>query len=173
MDVDDEAVGIGEEECGVLLEIVDVEDDARKARRDLRGADAGEEAVRDGEAFAGELGCEVCVVEIKINSVRVLDASCFELNLIAEVDGDASVGGGGPVTDASDESGRGRGGDGLEMSGLSRKRGAEQRREKCGGGAAEEDFPVRLHAADSLGLWALWGESIHTAGIESCTCAGG
>jgi len=162
VDIDNQAVGVGQEEGGILLEVVDVKDDAGEFWRDLRGADAGEEAsVSDGEAFAGELGREVRVVEVEINAVRVLHTGGFELDLAAKIDGDAGVGGGRPVADAGDERERRGSGDGFKMRrGLS-VRGCsadsgERRSEEDAASLAEHKFVQRTHTADSLGIDVLW-----------------
>lgn len=107
VDIDDEAVGIGKKESGILLEVADVEDDAGELGRDLRGTDAGEEAaIVDRESFAGEFRREARVVEIEVNAVGIFYAGGFKLDLIAEVNSDASVRGSRPVADAGDERAR-------------------------------------------------------------------
>ena len=159
VDINDEAVGVGQKKGGILLDVVDIEDDAREVRRDLCGTDAGKEAAfSDGETFAGEFRREMRVVEIEINAVGVLDAGGFELDLVAKVDGNTGVGGGRPVADAGDErSGRG-GGDRLEMRcGLGMRERATDASER----SSEEDAAERVctagaHADNSLGLRAAW-----------------
>ena len=177
VDIDNQAVGVGEQEGGILLDVVDIEDDAGELRRNLRGADAGEKAaLGDEETFAGEVGGKVRVVEIEVNAVRVLDASGFKLDraggipiaesFVSEIDGDAGVSGGGPVTDACDQRDGRSGGDWLEV-----RRGLGERRQAADSGErrSEDDAAERIctagaHAKDSLGLRRWEGEGNRGAG---------
>jgi len=103
VDVDDETVRIRQKEGRVLGDVVDVKNDAGDVGCGLRDTDALEKAfVGDGEGFADKVAGEMGAVEIEEDAVGRRDAGGFVLNLVAEIDGDAGVGGGGPVADAGD-----------------------------------------------------------------------
>jgi len=104
VDVDDEARRILQEECGVVGDAVDVEDDARGVGGGLRGADAGEEAVvGDFDGAAGEFGGEAGAGKVEEDAVGIGDARGLVANFLLKIDGDAGVVGRGPVTNAGDE----------------------------------------------------------------------
>ncbi len=103
MYINDEAVGIGQQESRVVGDVIDLEHDAHHAFLKLRDAHATQKTVGDLEGFADQGGSQLGIVQVEENPVRIGDATGLVLDFLLQIDGDAGVVRRGPVADSGDE----------------------------------------------------------------------
>src|SRR5712691_4174582 len=100
MYINDQPVGVGEEEGIVVRQIVDLEHDARPPGLKLRHPDLLQKAVVHFECLAYERRSQLGVIKIEEDSIWMVNALGFEFDFLLKVNGDSSVIGGCPVPDS-------------------------------------------------------------------------
>src|SRR5437870_173744 len=100
MYINDQPVGVGEEEGIVVCQMVNLEHDARPPGLKLRHSDLLQKAVVHFECLAYERRSQLDVIKIEEDSIWMVNALGFEFDFLLKVNGDSSVIGGCPVPDA-------------------------------------------------------------------------
>ena len=103
MDIDDQAIGIGQQKGRVIGDVIDLKHHAHHALLKLGDAHPAQEAVGDLKGFADQRGSQLGVVQVKEDAVGIGDAPASYFTSCSKIDGDAGVVGGGPVTDSGDQ----------------------------------------------------------------------